>query len=152
MFFMVVKIILIFFFSSRYRVEIFYPPYLYTQTPRPNIISLQTLPIDQNRITVNYGQEVTMVIQVKSNGTPPSMKAAIIHHGFITHSQNFSQRYVYLEITNFWADSTAADQYILTLKLPPNPTIISPGPSYLYVFNGDAPPVTGVQVLLQQAA
>ncbi|CAB4438937.1 unnamed protein product [Rhizophagus irregularis] len=140
-------------YSTEYRVEIFYPPYLYSSTPRPNIISLQTSPINENRIPVSYGQEVTMVIQVKSDGgNQPVLKACIIHHGFITHSQNFSQRYVYLEITNFWADSSAADQYILTIKLPPNPTIISPGPSYIYVFNGDAPPVSGAQVLLQQAA
>ncbi|CAB4380374.1 unnamed protein product [Rhizophagus irregularis] len=140
-------------YSTEYRVEIFYPPYLYSSTPRPNIISLQTSPINENRIPVSYGQEVTMVIQVKSDGgNLPVLKACIIHHGFITHSQNFSQRYVYLEITNFWADSSAADQYILTIKLPPNPTIISPGPSYIYVFNGDAPPVSGAHVLLQQAA
>ncbi|GBC09798.1 hypothetical protein RclHR1_09110005 [Rhizophagus clarus] len=139
-------------YPTEYRVEIFYPPYLYSQNPRPNIISLQTYPINQNRINVNYGQEVTMVVQIQSNGSPPSLKGCIIHHGFITHSQNMSQRYVYLEITNFWTDSTTANQYILTLKLPPNPTIIAPGPSYIYVFNGDSPPVSGVHVLLTQAA
>jgi hypothetical protein len=92
-----------------------------------------------------------MVVQVKSDGTLPNLKAAIIHHGFITHSQNFSQRYVYLEITNFWNDETTPGQYILTIKLPPNPTIIAPGPSYMYVFNNDAPPLTGAPVLLNQA-
>ncbi|RGB32132.1 Copper radical oxidase [Rhizophagus diaphanus] len=140
-------------YPTEYRVEIFYPPYLYSSTPRPNIISLQASPINENRIPVSYGQEVTMVVQIKSDGVnQPVLKACIIHHGFITHSQNFSQRYVYLEITNFWADSSAVDQYILTIKLPPNPTIISPGPSYIYVFNGDSPPVSGVHVLLQQGA
>ncbi|GBB84716.1 hypothetical protein RclHR1_01130011 [Rhizophagus clarus] len=138
-------------YPTEYRVEIFTPPYLYTQIPRPHIISLQTTSIDNNRINVNYGQEVTMIVQIKSNGSPPSLKAAIIHHGFVTHSQNFSQRYVYLEITNFWYDSTTPDQYILTIKLPPNPTVIAPGPSYIYVFNYDSPPLSGAPVLLTQA-
>jgi len=139
-------------YPTEYRVESFSPPYLYSTIPRPNIVSFQSTSIGNNRINVNYGQEVTMVVQIKSDGNPPSLKASIIHHGFITHSQNFSQRYVYLEITKFSFDSTTADQYIVTLKLPPNPTIIAPGPSYIYVFNGDSPPVTGAHVLLQSAA
>ncbi|CAB4473854.1 galactose oxidase [Rhizophagus irregularis] len=139
-------------YPTEYRVEIFSPPYLFTQSSRPVIISLQSTQIDNNRINVNYGQEVTMVVQIKPDGTTPSLKASIIHHGFITHSQNFSQRYVYLEITEMAADQTTADQYIVKLKLPPNPTIIAPGPSYIYVFNNDSPPQTGVPVLLSQAA
>jgi hypothetical protein len=135
-----------FFFLSRYRVEIFSPPYLFSGIPRPTIISLETLPIDQ-RINIYYDQVVTMIVQIKGTNTP-SVKVSLIHHGFITHSQNFSQRYVFLDIENFYADSTNPEQYILTVRMPPNPTIIAPGPSYLYVFNYDSPPTSGAHVLL----
>ncbi|RIA95662.1 Copper radical oxidase [Glomus cerebriforme] len=133
-------------FPTEYRVEIYTPPYLYTNTPRPNIISLQSLPINQQRIKVFYDQTITLVVQIKS--TDPSLKAAIIHHGFVTHSTNMNQRYVYLEIENFFIDTSTADQYIVNVKLPPNPTIIAPGPHYIYVFNYDSPCVSGVDVLL----
>jgi len=133
-------------YPTEYRVERFSPPYLFSGIPRPNIVSLETYPINQNIINVYYDQVVTMVVQIK--GQNPIVKAAIVHHGFITHSQNFSQRYVYLDIENFYSDNSAPEQYIITVKLPPNPTIISPGPSYLYVFNQNSPPVSGVHVLL----
>jgi hypothetical protein len=88
-----------------------------------------------------------LVIQLKSSD-PPVLKATIIHHGFVTHSTNMNQRYVYLNIEDSYADNSTPDQYILTLRLPPNPTIIAPGPSYIYIFNYDAPCVSGVEVLL----
>ncbi|RIA99734.1 Copper radical oxidase [Glomus cerebriforme] len=138
-------------YPTEYRVEIFYPPYLYSTSPRPNIVSLENIQINTQRVPVKYGQEVTMIVQIAASGATPNLKACIIHHGFITHSQNFSQRYVYLDILNFWSDLTTSNQYILTIKLPPNPTIIAPGPSYMYVFNEDSPPTSGVEVLLQNA-
>ena len=89
-----------------------------------------------------------MVVHIKSSDLQPSLKAAIIHHGFVTHSTNMNQRYVYLNIENFYPDESIADQYIVTLKLPPNPTIIAPGPHYIHLFNYNAPCVIGVDVLL----
>ncbi|CAG8670770.1 2895_t:CDS:2, partial [Funneliformis mosseae] len=126
-------------FPTEYRVEIFTPPYLYTSTPRPNIISLQDIPTNQQRIPIFYDEVITMVVHIKSSDLQPSLKAAIIHHGFVTHSTNMNQRYVYLNIENFYPDESIADQYVVTLKLPPNPTIIAPGPHYIYLFNYNAP-------------
>ncbi|PKY24809.1 galactose oxidase [Rhizophagus irregularis] len=134
-------------FPTEYRVEIFYPPYPYSTIPRPTILSLESFPINQQRIKVSYNQVITLVIQLKSTD-PPSLKATIIHHGFVTHSTNMNQRYVYLDIEDSYVDKSASDQYILTLRLPPNPTIIAPGPHYIYIFNYDAPCVSGVEVLL----
>ncbi|CAG8537983.1 6706_t:CDS:2 [Funneliformis mosseae] len=135
-------------YPTEYRVEIFSPPYLYTKTPRPNIISLQTFEINKERIKVYYQQMVTLIVQVA--GGSPKFTASLIHHGFITHSQNMGQRYVWLEVENVWTDSTANDQYIVTVKLPQNPTIIAPGPSFLYIMNNDAPCVSGAEILLNE--
>ncbi|CAI2189951.1 1030_t:CDS:2 [Funneliformis geosporum] len=135
-------------FPTEYRVEIFTPPYLYTTTPRPNIISLQDLPINQQRIQVFYDEVITLVVQIESSDLLPILKAAIIHHGFVTHSTNMNQRYVYLDIESFYLDESVADQYIISLKLPPNPTIIAPGPHYIYILNHNAPCDSGVDVLL----
>src|ERR1051325_1366668 len=103
--------------------------------------------INQGRIQVGYGQSVNLVVQFTTTNTP-SFTAAIIHHGFITHSQNMGQRYVGLAISNAVFDSSAANQYILTVTLPPNPSIIAPGPHFIYVLGNNAPCVAGAEVLL----
>jgi hypothetical protein len=59
-----------------------------------------------------------------------------------------SQRYVGLVINSATADSTTANQYLLSVTIPPNPTIIAPGPSYIYVLDGNSPCESGAEVLL----
>ncbi|CAI2179308.1 1780_t:CDS:2 [Funneliformis geosporum] len=135
-------------YPTEYRVEIFSPPYLFSNTPRPNIISLQTFEINKERIKVYYQQIVTLIVQVA--GGEPSFKASLIHHGFITHSQNMGQRFVWLDVVNVWMDTTVTDQYIVTVLLPPNSNIIAPGPSFIYLMNYDAPAYSGVEVLLNE--
>ncbi|GBC01261.1 hypothetical protein RclHR1_04110013 [Rhizophagus clarus] len=131
-------------FPTEYRVEIYSPPYIFSQN-RPNILSLNSLQINQQRIQITYNQTVTLVVQINS-ANAPSLKASIIHHGFVTHSTNMNQRYVYLDIENSY--ESAPNQYVLTVRIPPNPTIIAPGPHFIYVFNDDSPCVCGAEVLL----
>jgi len=135
-------------FPTEYRAEKFSPPYLLTNIPRPTILTLDGTTINQSRIPITYGQSVTLVISLPAGTQNPSFTAAIIHIGFITHSQNMGQRMVGLTITAADFDANNANQYVLTMTLPPNPTIIAPGPHYIYVLNNGSPCVRAVEVLL----
>jgi hypothetical protein len=59
-----------------------------------------------------------------------------------------SQRYVGLAVSNAAVDTSAANQYILSVTLPPNPTVIVPGPHFIYILGNDAPCEKGAEVLL----
>ncbi|CAI2171505.1 9641_t:CDS:2 [Funneliformis geosporum] len=134
-------------YPTEYRAEIFNPPYLLTGASRPSIVTIDGYIVNQGRIPITYGNTASIVVQLpKSEIT--SFTAAIIHNGFVTHSQHMGQRYVGLVVKEAYTDTTTADQYILTVELPPNPTIIAPGPSYIYILNNNFPCVKGVEVLL----
>ncbi|CAB4494173.1 galactose oxidase [Rhizophagus irregularis] len=133
-------------FSTEYRAEIFKPPYILTDVPRPTIINVNGTDIAGNRIPIAYNQQTILV--VSCTDPKPSFTAAIIHLGFVTHSQNMGQRYVGLDIASVNYDANAAGQYIITLTTPPNPTIIAPGPHYIFILNNGAPCVRAAEVLL----
>ena len=126
----------------------FKPPYLLTGIPRPTIVSINGNAVSDARTPVNYNQQVILVVSLPAGTTNPSFTAAMIHLGFVTHSQNMGQRYVELQITQANFDSQNANQYILTLNTPPNPTIIAPGPHYIYILNNGSPCTRAIEVLL----
>ncbi|RIA87692.1 Copper radical oxidase [Glomus cerebriforme] len=134
-------------FPTEYRMEIFRPPYILTNTPRPTILSINGTAINQYRIPVTYGDNLILVVSMPTADTP-SFTASIIHLGFVTHSQNMGQRFVGLTVNSASYDSTTANRYILSITLPPNPTIITPGPHYIFVLNNNVPCVRAAEVLL----
>ncbi|PKC70137.1 galactose oxidase [Rhizophagus irregularis] len=133
-------------YSTEYRAEIFKPPYLLTDVPRPTILSLNGTNIAGNRITIGYNQPIVFVVSLTDPN--PSFTAAIMHLGFVTHSQSMGHRFVGLDISQANFDAGATNQYIVTLTTPPNPTIIAPGPHYIYILNNGAPCVRAAEVLL----
>jgi hypothetical protein len=58
------------------------------------------------------------------------------------------QRFVGLDISQASYDANGANQYVITLTTPPNPTLIAPGPHYIYILNNGAPCVRAAEVLL----
>uniref|UniRef100_A0A1D1Y096 Galactose oxidase n=1 Tax=Anthurium amnicola TaxID=1678845 RepID=A0A1D1Y096_9ARAE len=135
-------------FSTEYRAEKFTPPYLLTGVPRPTIVSINGNTVGDTRTPVGYNQQLIFVVSLPQGTTNPSFTSALIHLGFVTHSQNMGQRYVGLTISQAEFDSQNANQYILTLTTPPNPTIIAPGPHYIYILNNGSPCTRAVEVLL----
>ncbi|GBB99306.1 hypothetical protein RclHR1_03480010 [Rhizophagus clarus] len=133
-------------FPTEYRAEIYRPPYILTDVPRPTILSMNGAAVDGVRTTIGYNQQLTFVVSVTDPN--PSFTASIIHLGFVTHSQNMGQRFVGLDISKVNFDANASNQYIVTLTTPPNPTIIAPGPHYIYILNNGAPCMKAVEVLL----
>jgi len=125
----------------------FTPPYLQTGLARPVINSVAGFTtLNTQRIPVTYQQLVE--IQLTRGQQNSYFTAALIHHGFITHSQGFSQRYVLLQITSATYDPNNPNNITLIVQMPPNPTILPPGPNYLYVLDNGIPATYSVSVSL----
>ncbi|CAG8549769.1 4574_t:CDS:2 [Ambispora leptoticha] len=139
-------------FPTEYRAERFYPPYLLTKKPRPTIISLAgTEILGAHPIPITYSQLLDVKISFKDIrfAATPEFTAAIIHFGFVTHSQHMSQRYVKLRVSNVRKDMTSlSSKYTITVETPPNSNIIAPGPSYLFVLSNGVPAERSAHVLL----
>ena len=111
------------FHYPEYRLEIFYPPYLF-KGPRPD---LQAVPP-----TINYG----VPFQVGCDNPSAIQSAALLRCGSVTHSFNMDQRHVGLDIS---ARSAAT----LTLESPPNGNIAPPGYYLLFVLTAAGIPSLG---------
>ncbi|CAI2180812.1 4570_t:CDS:2 [Funneliformis geosporum] len=138
-------------FPTEYRVEMFSPPYLMNDLVRPIITSVgEYKTLNTQRIPVTYAQEVMITVTTLQND--PFLTAAIIHPGFVTHSNAFSQKYVMCNILSAVYAEGSTNELIITVEMPPNPTILPPGPSYLYILDNDIPAVTAVELLLYIAS
>jgi hypothetical protein len=116
------------FHYPEYRLEIFYPPYLF-KGPRPE---LQAVPA-----TINYG----VPFQVGCDNSSAIQSAVLLRCGSVTHSFNMDQRYVGLEIS---ARSAAT----LTLESPPNGKVAPPGYYLLFGLTATGIPSLGKFVQL----
>ncbi|RIA90911.1 Copper radical oxidase [Glomus cerebriforme] len=134
-------------FPTEYRVEMFTPPYLQTGLARPVINSVAGFTtLNTQRIDVSYQQ--TVEVQVTKGQTDSFITAAIIHHGFVTHSQSFSRKYVMLKVISAQYDPNNTNNLTLNLEMPPNPTILPPGPSYLYILDNGIPATYSVALTI----
>ncbi|RIA86173.1 Copper radical oxidase [Glomus cerebriforme] len=134
-------------FPTEYRVEMFTPPYLQTGLARPVISSVAGFTtLNTQRIQVTYQQ--TVEVKVTKGQTNSFITAAIIHHGFVTHSQSFSRKYVMLRVLSAQYDPDNNNNLTLNLEMPPNPTILPPGPSYLYILDNGIPATYSVALTL----
>ncbi|KAG9285068.1 hypothetical protein G9A89_009879 [Geosiphon pyriformis] len=136
-------------YPSEYRAEVFTPPYLLNRKPRPTILSFaDTAIFNKSPLPITYSQSIDIEVLFSTTQIIPKFTVAIIHFGFVTHSQHMSQRYVKLKIINTQPYKNDDGRYTLTVETPPNPNIISPGPSYVFVLNDGVPADMAVHVLL----
>jgi hypothetical protein len=117
------------FHYPEYRLEVFYPPYLF-KGPRPEI---QSAPA-----TISYAAPFTV-----GCSTPVSIQsAALLRCGAVTHSFNMEQRHVGLKIV-------ARSASTITVESAPNANIAPPGYYLLFILTADGVPSTGKIVQLQ---
>jgi hypothetical protein len=114
------------FHYPEYRLEIFYPPYLY-KGPRPII---QTAPN-----TIHYD----VPFDVQCDSVDAIHSAALLRCGTVTHSFNMDQRYLSLRIAARWASS-------VTIESAPNANIAPPGFYLLFVLTNQGVPSIGTFV------
>jgi hypothetical protein len=117
------------FHYPEYRIEVFYPPYLF-RGPRPEI---QAVPN-----TIHYG----VPFQVQSDTPVDVYSAALLRCGAVTHSFNMDQRHVGLKIA-------ARGVSTVTIESVPNANIAPPGYYLLFVLTADGVPSTGTFVKLE---
>ncbi|KAF9583131.1 hypothetical protein BGW38_010191 [Lunasporangiospora selenospora] len=117
-------------FPTEYRVEIFTPPYLTTDLARPEIVS-------EIPKIVYYDQSIQITVDVQATDKyAPEIVFMLGRRGFVTHSQQMSQRMIKLVVTKvreqmtFWSYSVA---------MPPNANLMPPGPHYIHVLNNGVP-------------
>jgi hypothetical protein len=111
------------FHYPEYRLEVFYPPYLF-KDPRPEVKSLPN--------TTSYGAPFNVACDTAAS----IQSAALLRCGAVTHSFNMEQRYVGLSIASRSAGA-------LTLESPPNANIAPPGYYLLFILTADGVPSIG---------
>ncbi|EKM81462.1 hypothetical protein AGABI1DRAFT_118621 [Agaricus bisporus var. burnettii JB137-S8] len=128
-------------YPTEYRMEFFYPAYYTHRRPQPRGIPSQ-LSYGGSSFTIAFtlddlGGEITNIAKTK---------AVLIRPGFSTHSMNMGQRYVELESTYSTSDDNSAG-FLRVSQVPPNPSIIAPGPALFFVVVNNIPSI-GVQVMI----
>ena len=134
-------------FRTEYRAERFVPPYLLTTVPQPEIIKVagSTKLISETPIRVSYGKRIIVTATVSTSAGNPKFTAALMNHGFSTHSQHMSMRYVKIKVTGA---TQTGNTFNVEVELPPNGNIMSPGRVYLYLLNKGKPAKKAVEVFL----
>ncbi|KAG9074419.1 hypothetical protein FS749_014022, partial [Ceratobasidium sp. UAMH 11750] len=127
-------------YPTEYRVERFYPSYYSQRRPEPNGL-LSQLGYGGNYFNVTLSKDdlfgnVSMIA---------TAKVVIIRAGFSTHAMNMGQRYVELDST--YTGNPDGTGVLSVSQLPPNPSIIAPGPALVFVTVNGVPSV-GQQIML----
>ncbi|KAG1468086.1 hypothetical protein G6F56_004043 [Rhizopus delemar] len=117
-------------YPTEYRVEYFYPPYLFR--PRPRISHVPRV--------VEYDTDFDILFHFPTVD-PTKLRVALMRPGFSTHSMHMSQRYVYL-VHEFKGQS-------IRVAAPPHPNIFPPGSGYLVVVY-DGVPSKGVEIFVEK--
>ncbi|CAG8509583.1 14818_t:CDS:2, partial [Dentiscutata heterogama] len=136
-------------YPTEYRVEIFTPPNLLNGTPRPIIKSIEGMTVFNSIIPIQttYGETVKILIDL--DDPTAEITAALINHGFATHSQHMSARYVSLQIKS---QTLTPSGYAIEVILPPHPNIMPPGRHlYIYVLNKGTPANTAIEINLKRS-
>jgi hypothetical protein len=123
--------------TYEYRMEVYSPPYLFSETPRPII--------EEAPKRITYGQEFDIkVSNLPHNTKDENLSAALLVPGSVTHCNNMSQRYVGLSIVR-------RSETHLTLKAPPDGAIAPPTFYMLFLLNRGVPSdALFVQLFLNQ--
>jgi hypothetical protein len=119
-------------YKTEYRAEIFYPDYF--DAPRPVPTGIPS--------TITYGgPSFNLSLPANDlNGTNLNgVKVALIRTGFSTHAMNMGQRYVQL-VNTFTGNSDGSATFHVS-QLPPNPSLLVPGPALLFVIVNGVPSI-----------
>lgn len=120
-----------------YRLEVFSPPYLFKDIPRP------VVEIEGNQKPIEYGQQFKIKVRDLPAMEIESLRAVLMYPGAVTHGNNMSQRHVGLKILE-------KSETHLTLEAPPNSCIAPPGYYMLFLlYRGVPSEAQFVQILLE---
>ncbi|KAG8882655.1 hypothetical protein FRB98_003546, partial [Tulasnella sp. 332] len=127
-------------YPTQTAVERFFPAYYNKTRPDP-----QNLPT-----TLGYGGPAWSITLsaadlAGSMDNLPLTKVVVIRQGFSTHAINMGQRY--LQLNSTYTGNTDGSAVLNVQQLPPNPSVLAPGPAYLFVVVNGVPSV-GVMIMV----
>ncbi|RXW23509.1 hypothetical protein EST38_g2323 [Candolleomyces aberdarensis] len=122
-------------FPTEYRTELWYPSWYNDRRPEPQgLLSSYSYGGPSFDVTLDAEDLFGDVENIKS------AFVSIIRPGFSTHNMNMGQRFVQLESTyTAYADNNTAVLHVS--QLPPNPSILAPGPALVFVTVKGVPSV-----------
>ncbi|KZP14381.1 copper radical oxidase [Athelia psychrophila] len=119
-------------YPTQYKAEIFYPPY-FSATNRPSPKGIPT--------NLSYGgKSFDISVPASSysgsgNSAAASTTVVLTRGGFTTHGMNMGQRM--LQLSNTYTVNSDGSLTLHTAQVPPNPSLLTPGPCLLFVvING----------------
>jgi hypothetical protein len=119
-------------YPTEFRVEIYTPPYLTGENifrrPQSVWISHRYLSADSRKFVVSF----------TAPEDAQSLKIALYHGGFATHSVHMGHRMIYLDFEGFIRGSA---HQVVKVKMPPSTSIAPPGPYVIYVVVDGIPSV-----------
>jgi hypothetical protein len=118
-------------YATEFRVEIYTPPYLSggRADSRPTNVVLSML---------NLSAQSDLVINFNCVQNANSLKVALYHGGFVTHSLHMGHRMLYLDTVGFSAGDT---EQTVTVAMPGNMNLTPPGPYVVYIVIDGVPSV-----------
>jgi len=127
-------------FPTEYRVETFYPDYYDANRPTPTGLP-SNLTYGGNYFDIDLSaSDLDNDIQ-----NVDTVKVVVMRTGYSTHAMNMGMRMVQLNST--WTANSDGSAVIHSAQMPPNPSIMAPGPALMYiVVNGV--PSTGVDIMV----
>ncbi|KAK7473123.1 hypothetical protein VKT23_001224 [Stygiomarasmius scandens] len=127
-------------YFTEYRVERFFPSYYNERRPNPSGIP-KNIGYGGSYFDIALGQDdLSGDVDNLNNAT-----VVIIRPGFSTHAMNMGQRYVQLQSS--YTGYTNGTGVLHVNQLPPNPSILAPGPALFFVVVNGVPSV-GVEVMI----
>ena len=123
-------------------MEIFNPPYLFIEGPRPEIVTApQTLEHGQaSQVTVN---------NIEINDVSDRGSLVMVKLGTITHSFDYGQRLADLSIQGVTDNGDGS--YTIDFTAPENPNLYAPGYYMMFYLNSSGKPSVAEMVQLTAA-
>lgn len=117
---------------NEHRIERFYPPYLLTGHPRPEVKA-------KFNGTMLHGREFTFSVTLFSDD-PSNAEVSLFTNGFVTHSVHMGQRRVVLDAQWIKLSDT---KYKVIVTIPASSNIVPPGWYMFFVTDKSMPSIAG---------
>lgn len=128
-------------YPTEYRVEMFYPDYYDNARPEPTGLP-DTLSYGGNYFNISLS--ATDLQNDRQN--IDTAKVMVMRTGYSTHAMNMGMRMVQLNST--WTlNSSGSGGTLHVAQMPPNPSVMAPGPALMFVVVNGVPSV-GVDVMV----
>lgn len=127
-------------YPTEYRVETFYPEYYDKPRPKPS-----GLPSNLSYGGPSFDVKLSAGDLNNNASLVDTAKIVVMRTGYSTHAMNMGMRMVQLNST--WTLNKDGSATLHSAQMPPNPSIMAPGPALLFVVVNGVPSI-GVDIMV----